>query len=67
MIERTDTERRGECSVCKGKRRDPQNRKLQCPGCLGTGLNLVCKSCGYNMPCPGTNPMIPDQTLCTPP
>jgi len=65
MLGRTDTERRGECVVCKGKRRDPRNRKLQCPGCLGTGKNLVCQSCGYDMPCPGTSDNILDQTFCS--
>jgi len=64
-IGRMDVVSIGSCGVCNGKGLDPRNRKNKCPGCLGSGNQDICNSCGEPMPCPGTRADVIDQQICS--
>lgn len=64
MFGRLDVIRDGICPDCCGKKVNRRNRKQKCPTCLGDGKKSICQTCGYDMPCPGTNNNIFDQTYC---
>lgn len=64
MIGRMDVVAGGPCKHCKGTGRDPKKRKRPCPSCDGSKVQLVCKSCGEDMPCSGTRDDVFDQGYC---
>ena len=63
-IGRTDTAYAGPCKHCHGSGKDPKKRTRVCPKCAGVGRQLICRTCGDDMPCRGTNPNIMDQSVC---
>lgn len=55
------------CPDCNGSGKDKKKHKRPCLRCDGTGVVARCNSCGFLMPCPGTNNNVFDQTYCDKP
>jgi len=64
MFGRMDVSLGGTCPHCDGTGHDPKKRKRTCPKCYGSKKKAICKTCGEDMPCSGTNPNILDQAVC---